>query len=411
MCTKNNEIRSHEMITSSKEAVCSSKQEGNTSEGKIIITKASSSSAWLRLKDPRIVRMSRAFGGKDRHSKVCTIRGLRDRRVRLSVPTAIQLYDLQDRLGLNQPSKVVDWLLNAAKDEIDELPPLPAIIPHANFGLNNHHQEIILSSNSNEAAGGAGSSQVSNRQGCFSIKNWESADPRSENAWSSEEALWRAANYKSKLGTENANKENWTKRSDPHHREKVQDNVVNVNGEASSSINFLPRRLSATSTNSSLPPPSNNLFNNANALPFGPYYHLEPPNFPFSHHQYLASHGLNITSQTEDFHNFNVVQWPSPLSLSSAAAAGSQILVCPPPPPAGAGAGAGATQPLVFPSQINHFQMLSPTNSSHSVFANSLFQTTPHTIRPFHLGMTSRFIPSDSGTVSQSDKDKEFPSK
>ncbi|KAK1438925.1 hypothetical protein QVD17_04738 [Tagetes erecta] len=54
-------------------------------------------SSWSRLKDPRIVRVSRAFGGKDRHSKVCTVKGLRDRRVRLSVPTAIQLYDLQDR--------------------------------------------------------------------------------------------------------------------------------------------------------------------------------------------------------------------------------------------------------------------------------------------------------------------------
>lgn len=85
---------------------------------------AAPSSAWSRVKDPRIVRVSKAFGGKDRHSKVCTVRGLRDRRMRLSVPTAIQLYDLQDRLGLSQPSKVVDWLLNAAKHEIDELPPL-----------------------------------------------------------------------------------------------------------------------------------------------------------------------------------------------------------------------------------------------------------------------------------------------
>jgi hypothetical protein len=79
---------------------------------------------WTGLKDPRIVRVSRAFGGKDRHSKVRTVRGLRDRRVRLSVPTAIQLYDLQERLGLNQPSKAVDWLLNAAQHEIDKLPPL-----------------------------------------------------------------------------------------------------------------------------------------------------------------------------------------------------------------------------------------------------------------------------------------------
>ncbi|MQM07131.1 hypothetical protein Taro_039968 [Colocasia esculenta] len=83
-----------------------------------------SSRAWPGLKDPRIVRVSRAFGGKDRHSKVSTVRGLRDRRVRLSVQTAIQLYDLQDRLGLSQPSKVVDWLLDAAQHEIDKLPQL-----------------------------------------------------------------------------------------------------------------------------------------------------------------------------------------------------------------------------------------------------------------------------------------------
>ncbi|MCD7458939.1 hypothetical protein HAX54_039663 [Datura stramonium] len=40
---------------------------------------SNSTTSWTRLKDPRIVRVSRAFGGKDRHSKVCTVRGLRDR--------------------------------------------------------------------------------------------------------------------------------------------------------------------------------------------------------------------------------------------------------------------------------------------------------------------------------------------
>ncbi|WMV15069.1 hypothetical protein MTR67_008454 [Solanum verrucosum] len=88
------------------------------------VTKIPKKSSWTRFKDPRIVRVSRAFGGKDRHSKVLTVKGLRDRRVRLSAPTALQLYDLQDKLGLDQPSKVVDWLLNEAKHEIDELPPL-----------------------------------------------------------------------------------------------------------------------------------------------------------------------------------------------------------------------------------------------------------------------------------------------
>lgn len=72
----------------------------------------------------RIIRVARASGGKDRHSKVWTSKGLRDRRVRLSVPTAIQFYDLQDRLGFEQPSKAVEWLIEAAADAIAELPSL-----------------------------------------------------------------------------------------------------------------------------------------------------------------------------------------------------------------------------------------------------------------------------------------------
>ncbi|XVF87134.1 hypothetical protein PTKIN_Ptkin18bG0095200 [Pterospermum kingtungense] len=77
----------------------------------------------------RIIRVSRASGGKDRHSKVWTSKGLRDRRVRLSVTTAIQFYDLQDRLGYDQPSKAVEWLIKAAADAIAELPSLNSSFP------------------------------------------------------------------------------------------------------------------------------------------------------------------------------------------------------------------------------------------------------------------------------------------
>jgi hypothetical protein len=68
----------------------------------------------------RIVRS--AAGRKDRHSKVCTARGLRDRRVRLAAHTAIRFYDVQDRLGYDRPSKAVDWLIRNAKAAIDKLP-------------------------------------------------------------------------------------------------------------------------------------------------------------------------------------------------------------------------------------------------------------------------------------------------
>lgn len=66
-------------------------------------------------------RVVRATGRKDRHSKVRTARGPRDRRVRLSPATAIQFYDVQDRLGYDRPSKAIDWLIKEAKAAIDAL--------------------------------------------------------------------------------------------------------------------------------------------------------------------------------------------------------------------------------------------------------------------------------------------------
>lgn len=63
----------------------------------------------------------RATGRKDRHSKVYTAKGPRDRRVRLAAHTAIQFYDVQDRLGYDRPSKAVDWLIKKAQAAIDKL--------------------------------------------------------------------------------------------------------------------------------------------------------------------------------------------------------------------------------------------------------------------------------------------------
>jgi hypothetical protein len=93
----------------------------------------------------RIYRVSRASGGKDRHSKVYTAKGIRDRRVRLSVATAIQFYDLQDRLGYDQPSKAIEWLIKAAAAAIDKLPSLDAAAGFpahpASAMAKDHHQQ------------------------------------------------------------------------------------------------------------------------------------------------------------------------------------------------------------------------------------------------------------------------------
>ncbi|KAG2322001.1 hypothetical protein Bca52824_015214 [Brassica carinata] len=58
---------------------------------------------------------------KDRHSKIQTGQGLRDRRVRLSIGIARQFFDLQDTLGFDKASKTLDWLLKKSRRAIKEL--------------------------------------------------------------------------------------------------------------------------------------------------------------------------------------------------------------------------------------------------------------------------------------------------
>ncbi|CAB4306584.1 unnamed protein product [Prunus armeniaca] len=60
----------------------------------------------------------RSTARKERHSKVYTSKGPRDRRFRLSAPTAIQFYDVQDRLGYDRPSKAIDWLMRRPRQQL-----------------------------------------------------------------------------------------------------------------------------------------------------------------------------------------------------------------------------------------------------------------------------------------------------
>ncbi|KAL0917434.1 hypothetical protein M5K25_012493 [Dendrobium thyrsiflorum] len=58
---------------------------------------------------------------KDRHSKIYTAQGPRDRRMRLSLDVARKFFDLQDLLGFDKASKTVQWLLSMSKVAIKEL--------------------------------------------------------------------------------------------------------------------------------------------------------------------------------------------------------------------------------------------------------------------------------------------------
>ncbi|XP_047329654.1 transcription factor TCP12-like [Impatiens glandulifera] len=71
--------------------------------------------------DERIVGSSTKRKKKDRHSKIHTAKGPRDRRMRLSLDIARRFFDLQDLLGFDKASRTVEWLLLKSRAAIHEL--------------------------------------------------------------------------------------------------------------------------------------------------------------------------------------------------------------------------------------------------------------------------------------------------
>ncbi|KAL4352869.1 hypothetical protein GQ457_06G038990 [Hibiscus cannabinus] len=69
----------------------------------------------------RLQRMPGKGSRKDRHSKIDTANGPRDRRMRLSLDVAREFFGLQDMLGYDKASRTVEWLLVQAKPEIKKL--------------------------------------------------------------------------------------------------------------------------------------------------------------------------------------------------------------------------------------------------------------------------------------------------
>ncbi|KAK4376497.1 hypothetical protein RND71_002793 [Anisodus tanguticus] len=77
----------------------------------------------------------RRKGKKDRHSKICTAQGVRDRRMRLSLQIARKFFDLQDMLGFDKASKTIEWLFSKSKNAIKEL---SGNTPQENYSSDNN---------------------------------------------------------------------------------------------------------------------------------------------------------------------------------------------------------------------------------------------------------------------------------
>ncbi|CAJ2630204.1 unnamed protein product [Trifolium pratense] len=91
-------------------------------------------------------------GKKDRHSKIHTSQGLRDRRVRLSSEIARKFFDLQDMLEFDKPSNTLEWLFTQSDTAIKEL----ARTKNNGDGGYNVDNKAFFDSNSNKSFSSGG---------------------------------------------------------------------------------------------------------------------------------------------------------------------------------------------------------------------------------------------------------------
>lgn len=335
---------------------------------------SSTSKTCLGLKDPRIVRASRSFGGKDRHSKVFTMRGLRDRRVRLSVQTAIQLYDLQDRLRLNQPSKAVDWLLDVAQHKIDLLPPLQ--MPQENFV---QHQQLPVSHEKFLFQAPPTSLLGANADNLRSIGSHSLAN--SENVKSSDTGIGEDQTVVSRSTYRNIDvpfrakcKEVMRGRIMGKGDQDEQENqeAIAPHGQQVFPYTSLPR-----STHPSFP-----CFINSPMI-YPSYHQREFSSNSSSPH----SKGYGYQSQLEETYNQSTTPIPSSLALSS----GSQLQLYPSETMQSNFPPYVATSIDCDPKNINNFQMLSSTSQNLQInpMAASFYSINP-TMRPFQLNIAPK---------------------
>ncbi|KAG9144405.1 hypothetical protein Leryth_017538 [Lithospermum erythrorhizon] len=71
---------------------------------------------FVKINSPR-----KKISKKDRHTKIDTAQGPRDRRMRLSMNIAKKFFNLQDMLGFDKASQTVEWLLTKSFNSISEV--------------------------------------------------------------------------------------------------------------------------------------------------------------------------------------------------------------------------------------------------------------------------------------------------
>ncbi|CAN4124740.1 unnamed protein product [Withania somnifera] len=117
----NNALKDNHSADNSRSGQVNTKIMGDQSSNSAISRKPAESTTSSSKKRNLSAKPRKRTGKKDRHSKICTAQGVRDRRIRLSIQIARKFFDLQDILGFDKASKTIEWLFSKSKNAIKEL--------------------------------------------------------------------------------------------------------------------------------------------------------------------------------------------------------------------------------------------------------------------------------------------------
>ncbi|KAF8100197.1 hypothetical protein N665_0229s0027 [Sinapis alba] len=152
----------------------------------------------------------------DRHSKIKTAKGTRDRRMRLSLDVAKELFGLQDMLGFDKASKTVEWLLTQAK---------PEIIKIANSLSNQFNHGAFSSGDDSQTRPALGPTETSSEL-CELASVWTVEDRGSNTSMTENKVDGRTMRGKRKLSQRTPILKELTKDARAKARERAKDRTM-----------------------------------------------------------------------------------------------------------------------------------------------------------------------------------------
>ncbi|XP_026386719.1 protein roadkill-like [Papaver somniferum] len=261
-------------------------------------------------------KMCSSSSKKDRHSKIVTAQGPRDRRMRLSLKVARPFFAIQDMLGFDKASKTVEWLLTNCKEEINEL--------KRSLRISDEDDTVMTAATNKRSSCSRGGKNVSSASDCEVVSEIDVSNNSSSNNLRKEKrvrplrkptfhpqrkesrAMARARARERTMG------KNWSKSVMPastsNNNYLYNHNNLTMNQDMKSSLDVVAEAEEPISHSPSLEESIVITGNSSSPAQIFNYHHHDLVNWDIDNTNEISSFcatSANIHLSTADFHNFD----------------------------------------------------------------------------------------------------------